>query len=48
MKRHIYYLLAALVVAGFTACSEDKDWGMEGQSLIQVIKSDVLDRKSVV
>lgn len=42
MKRHIYYLLAALVVAGFTACSEDKDWGIENESLIQVIKSDVL------
>jgi len=40
MKKYI--LLAALVLAGFTACSEDEDWGMDGEKLIQVTKSDVL------
>lgn len=34
--------MVALVSAGFTACSEDKDWGMDGESLIQVTESDVL------
>ena len=42
MKRYLFYLLAASLLAGFTACSEDEDWGVDGESLIHVTESNVL------
>lgn len=42
MKKYVYYLLAVLVVAGFVACSEDNDFGVERESRIHIVKSDVL------
>lgn len=34
--------MAASLLAGFTACSEDEDWGVDGESLIHVTESNVL------